>query len=1284
MAGPAEWSRNGADNADSEQFAADAQLRFIQQSDPDNLLKAPRHYIPVFVLHSFCKSERPRPFVLPDSERVAKIKTQLVAQRKLTAACPSWDLVSKGSDIVDNETFIIFDTRTKRFTKYHWTECFKFEEPYQKFFEKFTMKEFTREGWKFHKFEKLQRVDLGIMKGLWTNTYKVYEAMETRRRESSDFITLKRSDVWEFRKYLFLMTFLRNRDRNTHLLGTSEAMFEAKERRTTFMGVHNLNHPRDLWLHNASIMLDTPHHQVSYHKMLFDLDQEDYRTNARERFMVFWEAGPDDEFILTDSSFGGMEIGRLEAKHTMPKRLKPSDLQKRLYSRDFMWHQIFVLSPKLAVALCHGTMINSTLIREHRDRFGLRLSLLDKLPHPLAQGYYKDLHVKECRFLKPEWKIPGEVEELFGRPADKGKYVANLDARANNDLEFMVSTLSSAQVALVNMVLLQNQSVTTAVENVVYRNPAALYRAIEEYGKHDWVIFTDEKQHSYKSLKRKIFNQFNKPANGHDSGKSSSGSSDPGTRSSGSSSRHSEKKSVTSDKSASSKPYSDASAARSAKQGRRDQRANPFYSDSEPSDDDDDFLPPMPSSTMRQRSPSPVRIPDLPMKREEPVVVPPPKPVETPAPPKINSEPPKMNGEASKPVVEAPVRPPIPTTEPPKEKAAPVPEPPKPVADPIINKAAPSDRADKVKSPDMERLEKEMAEKERVLREEQEAIQKLRREKQELEAELELRRKEEAEASARMERKKSERGGRPEDRNQENRERARSENRERDDRVRATSTKSADNRRRPRSKDRAEAELVDVGKQLALLEMEREKVRKEKLELEEMQVRRRREEEKENQKKFDRLQKDLAYLQRQLEEERQEKEKVKRIAAKEKEILKSQADALVRQTRELREAQERDQARAEVERAARAEKERLDRLEKERIAIEKERVRDLERQKDRELKKRQERERIMIEKEKQERLQRDREIQADKEKEAERAKRHRDREQERAARNKNRQSRYDLYDRASDVSDELDAQALFRKNRMMLGAMSPTSDTSPVHLRHDEMTPPSSSHSHPDQFDDRRFEPMRSQSPPSPRLGYQFPPSPRRADTSPVPLGSAANHRRGAQPKMLALEFESPPSSGFQTSPVSDSSGPPLDLALYAPPKEKSSRRKPDGHARDARDPHAREQPRDPRAPPAHVRRFEPPAPLPNFNDLDRRLSKIPTTFPREEFPAITHNERYPEDDYDDDDYGNGYGEAVTRYERAPKKRLQIEAPPAPPKGQYPRQKPPPRALPPPDYRNGR
>ncbi|KAF3150002.1 hypothetical protein TWF225_005864 [Orbilia oligospora] len=1259
MAGAVEWSRNAAD-ADSEQFAVEAQLRFSQQSDPDGLLKVPRHYIPVFVLHMFCKSERSRPFVLPDSERVAKIKAQLTAQRKLTSTCPSWQLVSKGNEILDDETFIIFDTRSKRFDKRHWSECFKYDEPYQKFFEKFTMKEFTREGWKFQKFEKLQRVDQGIMTGMWTNAYKVYDAMDARRQESSDIIRLKRSDVWDFRKYLFLMTFLRNRDRNTHLLQTSEAMGEAKEKRTAFMAVHNLNHPRDLWLHNAAVILDTPHHQISYNKFLFDLDQEDYRTNARERFMVFWEAGPNDEFILTDNSFGGMEIGRLEAKHTMPKRLKPSDLQKRLYSRDYMWHQIFVLSPKLAVALCHGTMINQSLAHQHRDRYGLRPSLLDRLPHPLPQGYYKDMHLKECKFLKPEWKIPDEVEDLFGRPADKGKFVANLEAKANSELEFMVSTLSSAQVALVNMVLLQNQSISTAVDKVVYRNPAALYRAIEEYGKHDWPIFMDEKQHSYKSLKKKIYNQFNKPGSGNESSRSSSGSSDQGTRSSGSSStRRSEKKVVFEERK---KPTPEP-----PKPTKKPESANPFMSDSESSDDDDDDDLAFPSSThepvLRSRSPSPIRRTESPVKKQEPVA--PPKPAEI----KIEIEPVKPTLAAVTPPVTSeypsqratPSPRPTPSPEPPKSVAPPLP-PPTAAVEAAAEKAI-AEKLEKVKAEELGRFEKEMAEKERVLEEEMaqkerilmketEAIEKLRRERLQLEAEIEQKRRDELEA-VRMQRQKSERSGRPDERG--------------DDRIRAASTKSAETRRRPRSKDRAEAELVDVGKQLALLEVEREKMRKEKLELEEMQHRRRREEEKENQKKFDRMAKDLAMLQRQLEvyetqleEERHEKEMVRRMAAQQKE----KADALTRQTRELLEAQERDQTRAEVERAARVEKDRLEKVEKEK--------RELEKAKEREQKKRQERERIMNEKAEQERLQRERDMQLEREREAERAKRHREREQEKAVRAKNRQSRYEAHERGSDLSDEVDPQALFRKNRMILGALSPTSDPG-MHLQYNEMTPPSSSHSHPDQFDDRRFErEMRSQSPP----GYQYPPSPRRVETSPVPL--TTNHRRGTQPKLLALEYESPPSSGFQTSP--DSPNPPLDLALYAPPKEKASRRKADPRDRDTnRDmhPHAHG-----RAPQPQVRRFEPPAPLPNFNDLDRRMSKIPTHLP--DYATIHNGDRYPEDEYDEEDYGNGYGDAMVRFDRTPKKRLQIEPPPAIKPQYQTRQKPPPRALPPPDYRNGR
>ncbi|KAK6347131.1 hypothetical protein TWF696_007210 [Orbilia brochopaga] len=108
-------------------------------------------------------------------------------------------------------------------------------------------------------------------------------------------------------------------------------------------------------------------------------------------------------------------------------------------------------------------------------------------------------------------------------------------------------------------------------------------------------------------------------------------------------------------------------------------------------------------------------------------------------------------------------------------------------------------------------------------------------------------------------------------------------------------------RREEEKEDQRELEIdADVGEQLTLLERERERVRREKLELEELEVRLRREEEKENQKKFERMQKDLALLQRQLEEDRQEKETLKRAAAKEKEILKNQADGLARQTEELR------------------------------------------------------------------------------------------------------------------------------------------------------------------------------------------------------------------------------------------------------------------------------------------------------------------------------------------------------------------------------------------------
>ncbi|KAK6502518.1 hypothetical protein TWF506_003099 [Arthrobotrys conoides] len=98
-------------------------------------------------------------------------------------------------------------------------------------------------------------------------------------------------------------------------------------------------------------------------------------------------------------------------------------------------------------------------------------------------------------------------------------------------------------------------------------------------------------------------------------------------------------------------------------------------------------------------------------------------------------------------------------------------------------------------------------------------------------------------------------------------------------------THAAGIRRRPRSKDRADAEPMNVAKQLALLEVERDKITKEKLKLIEIQSLKRREEENENPKKYDRISmaEVLEIFHKQLEEERHETDMIRRKAAEQKE-----------------------------------------------------------------------------------------------------------------------------------------------------------------------------------------------------------------------------------------------------------------------------------------------------------------------------------------------------------------------------------------------------------------
>lgn len=387
---------------------------------------------------------------------------------------------------------IIYKPETREFEKRHWTECFGAENIYGRFFDNLTTQTWMREG--FRKFDMLKRVDREIFNGLVDPIWQIHQL------QPSGSIALRRDDVYSLRKFLFLMTSLHSRDRTMHLMAHDPNMEDARIRRKRFIEAHSMEHPRDVWLSNADEVLNTQHYEVHNNPSIFDLDREDYRANARERFLVFWEAGPGDEFILTENGFGGFEGGQIGAKKNITINMKAREHEQHIYTRDFMWHQLYVLSPTLVAALCHGTLMHPELTRAQRKRWGLRRSLLENLPHEVAQKYYKDMTRQDASFLKPGWTLPAEVERAFG------VNVVPQNRRAD-ELEFPVQRLSPKQVAMVNSVLLHNQQSGAMVKSVCCRSPPqyqSLYNSLIQFHHNPWDKYSEEEQNDYAPLTERL------------------------------------------------------------------------------------------------------------------------------------------------------------------------------------------------------------------------------------------------------------------------------------------------------------------------------------------------------------------------------------------------------------------------------------------------------------------------------------------------------------------------------------------------------------------------------------------------------------------------------------------------------------------------------------------------------------------------------------------------------------------------------------------------------------
>ncbi|KAF8241598.1 hypothetical protein K440DRAFT_235809 [Wilcoxina mikolae CBS 423.85] len=454
--------------ADTDFSRSTADL-FFMKHDQNMELRKYRTFFPEDVLKTFCGSGEPNMWFVYEENQMHLIG--------------------------ESDLLTLFLPEAQDFDKQHWSLCFGNNDIYASYFEHLTPQAFQAAG--FSKFLSLQRVDREIYTQLTDPIWLVHG------NQSLGEIPFPRDEINTFRKFLYLMTSLGGRERNMHLLAHHEFMESARLRRRKFIENHDLDHARDVWLRNVERIIDTPHNQIPSTTSIFDLDRADYKANAIERYMVFWEAAPNEEFILTDAAFGGFEGGQIGAKKNSKIDMTPLELEQHLYTRDSMWHQIYVLSPTLAVALCHPTLMHPELTKLQRKRWGLRKSLLESLPHSLPHRYYKDMKKSDMSFAKEGWPIPPEVEKYFATSNSRGGY----DRRKDEDVVFRIHRLQPGQTSLVNSVLLHNQELGPKIKAVCVRPPTSyqsFFQSLRQFQHDPWPKYSEEKQNDYGPLIQRL------------------------------------------------------------------------------------------------------------------------------------------------------------------------------------------------------------------------------------------------------------------------------------------------------------------------------------------------------------------------------------------------------------------------------------------------------------------------------------------------------------------------------------------------------------------------------------------------------------------------------------------------------------------------------------------------------------------------------------------------------------------------------------------------------------
>jgi hypothetical protein len=320
----------------------------------------------------------------------------------------------------------------------------------------------------------------GKLEGRAAKTVK--DIISTSREKSE--IVLSRKDLEDLRKFLFIMNY-RNRSR---LAQFTEKKFDIATwtLMENFMKEHNLKIAQEVWLQNIREILETPHMEIENNSRIFWVDRTDYKLRMFDCFLVIWQAGENDEFLITKNGFGIFE--GVDAKPLF----------------QFAYHWFYVISPKLVLVLCEQSF-RKEIGFNTEFHAGFRPSIFKNVPHPPAIPKYVSVET-------PKYVPPNE----YGRSTDKNPFTAfdsyfnsiGLERREDDTFTFPFVKVTSDTVHLVNTVFL-NEAQPDLI--LTFLSHSYLYKTIIKYYKHHKkLVPTGMFKKDFSDLKRELFKVLNK------------------------------------------------------------------------------------------------------------------------------------------------------------------------------------------------------------------------------------------------------------------------------------------------------------------------------------------------------------------------------------------------------------------------------------------------------------------------------------------------------------------------------------------------------------------------------------------------------------------------------------------------------------------------------------------------------------------------------------------------------------------------------------------------------